>query len=226
MERVHLNAEKPFSEMRFVAVALKAIDAAQLHVGLLHRGDNQQEPRLLHLAWHLDLRNEAVRGKYVWVDPAVHERRAKQVAAFCRLVWRQNGRSIPYGFSPPSDCFDPGTARFLFGNTTLGLTCATFVIAVFHAVGLRLLDLDSWPQRADDESWQRRILDVLRQHGASPDHVRSVEAELGAERFRPEEVGGASAHRPWPVEFPIALELGKRIVTLLAQTGPLEGQGA
>jgi hypothetical protein len=216
MERVHIATEKPFSEVRFVAVALKPIDETQRHIGLLHRGDDRHEPMMLHLAWHLDLRNEPARADYVWVDPTIHERRAKQVAAFCRRVWRQNGKSIPYAFSHPNDCFDPTTAQFLFGKTKLGLTCATFVLAVFHAVGLQLLDLDSWPTRPDDVEWQRNVLGLLSERGASADHLRSVEAEPRAARFRPEETGGAAAHRPWPVPFAVAAEVGRQIVALMA----------
>lgn len=170
---------------------------------------------MLHLAWHLDLRNVSARPDYIWVDPSVNERRAKQVAAFCRRVWRQNGKSIPYAFSHPNDCFDSRTGQFLFGETKLGLTCATFIIAVFQAVGLKLLDLDSWPARPDDVQWQQSILDMLRQQGASADHLRSVDREVGAVRFRPEEVGGAAAHAPWPVGFGDASRIGEQIVDLL-----------
>src|SRR6185503_13834023 len=82
-------------------------------------------------------RNEAPDPDFLWVNPAAHPKRLVQVAALCRKIWRANqSGSIPYAFSPPNDCFDTNTGAFLFGPTRHGLTCASFVLAVFHHAGL------------------------------------------------------------------------------------------
>lgn len=142
------------------------------------------------------------------------------MAAFCRKVWRQNGRSLPYAFSAPNDCFDQETGRYLFGTGRLGLTCATFVIAVFQATGLSMIDLQSWPPRDEDAAWQRQMLRRLADHGAAPEHLASVQKEVGCARFRPEEVGGAAAADAWPATFEEARIQAETILDLLDRFSP------
>ena len=215
MERVHSLTEGSLGRLRHVGVALTRSGPSQRHIGLLHRETGSVSVRLLHLAWHCLLRNEVPDNHYVWVDPPINQHRARQVAAFCRKVWRQNRRRIPYAFSAPNDCFDVGTGRFLLGGSTLGLTCATFVIAVFQATGLPLVELESWPERLDDVEWQERMVALLKEHGADPRHVEHVEQEIGCARYRPEDVGGAAAHFPWPVSFEDAARNAEQILPLL-----------
>lgn len=194
---------------------MKAVEADQRHIGILHCGVSQAEVLLLHLAWHCDLRNDAPRDFLVWIDPPIHDVRARQLAAFCRKVARPNAQKIPYALSPPNDCFDTSTGDFLLRPATIGLTCATFVMAVFQAVGLQLIEASSWPARPEDEVWQRKILGLLAAKGADAEHVKRVEREVGASRFRPEEVGGAAAHEPWPAKFEDAARLAQEILERL-----------
>jgi len=223
VEHVHKTTERSFAEVRHVAVALKAIDTAQRHIGVLHGGRAAGDLFMLHLAWHLELRNDEPKPEYVWVDPPIPSARARQVAAFCRKVWRQNGRRVPYAFSVPNDCFNSVTGQFLFGPSRHGLTCATFVLAVFQATGFKMIDERTWRTRPDDGEWQQRIVGMLRSKGADPTHVAAVENEIGAARFRPEDVGGAAAHKPWPVLFEEATRIGNGIVRLLNADSPRAG---
>jgi hypothetical protein len=137
------------------------------------------------------------------------------VAAVCRKVWRANGRYVPYAFSPPNDCFDSVTWEFIFGPTRLGLTCSTFVLAVFHTARLPLVDYSSWPvNRPGDSEWQQRIVSLLK--GRAPEaHVEAVSREVGSARFRPEEVAGAATVNPLPASFELAAERGEQILELL-----------
>lgn len=215
MDRVHKASHLPITEVRHVGIALQAIDPSQRHIGILHRSTRTSEILQLHLAWHHELRNDSPKTNSVWVDPALPPPRAKQVAAFCRKVWRQNGKRIPYAFSFPNDCFDADNGAFLLGVSCIGLTCATFILAIFQAVGLRMVDESTWRNRDDDENWQRSIIELLREHGAPEEHVRAVEREVGAIRIRPEDVGGAAAYEPWPVVFDVAERVGQQIVIML-----------
>jgi len=223
LERVHKTADRAFAEVRHVALALKAIDAMQRqqrHIGILYETDTTGSLLMLHLAWHLDLQNDQPKSEYIWVDPMIAPARAKQVAAFCRKVWRQNGKRVPYAFGVPNDCFDSTTGQFLFGPSRHGLTCATFVLAVFQATGFKLIDESTWRSRPGDVEWQQGIVGALRLKGADPSHVAAVENEVGAARFRPEDVGGAAAHEPWPVSFEEATRIGNQIVQLLNAVRP------
>ncbi len=110
------------------------------HIGILHQDEGSDAFLMLHLAWHHRLRKEAPPVGFLWVDPAIHPRRLVQVAAICRKIWKANSAGgIPYAFSPPNDCFDVDSGKYLFGPTRLGLTCATFILALFHVAGLQLV---------------------------------------------------------------------------------------
>lgn len=215
MNRVYTAKQRSFEDIRHLAIALKAISPNQRHIGILHQSLEAKQVLMLHLAWHHDLRNDSPSEKYVWVDPAIPQARAKQVAAFCRKVWRQNKGKIPYAFSPPNDCFDLTTGEFLLGGQRFGLTCATFVMAVFQATGLPLIDLNSWPSRPEDVAWQSQIIELLKKTDAELTHINRAQQEIGSARFRPEEVGAAAACQPWPTSIEHVLPIAEQIVNLL-----------
>jgi hypothetical protein len=49
MERIHKHAEKPFDQVRFSAIAIRAIDASQRHIGILHKESAEKELLLSNL---------------------------------------------------------------------------------------------------------------------------------------------------------------------------------
>lgn len=219
MDRVHATADEGVSAIQFVAVAVKSVgpDRRQRHAGIFHRDPTTREVMLLHLAWHHDLRNELTESnRWLWVDPPIPSRRARNVAAKCRQIWRANEHDrIPYGFSPPSDCFDAEAHEYLVGPSRHGLTCATFVLAVFAHAGLLLARIETWPlARDEDREWQQMIAQSLEASGADKAHVAAVRSGIGCARFRPEEVAAAATQAP-PAEFPrieaLALEIVARL---------------
>lgn len=219
MERVFLRAERSLDNVGFVAISIFLNDVnqpEQQHIGIVYKAVDGGRNRFLHLAWHHSLKNEVAdeaipRIHCVWVDIDIPERRARQVAGQCRKVWKSNGRFVPYAFSPPNDCFDAETGQFLLGSTHLGLTCATFVLAVFAAQGIHLADFDSWPPRDDDIHWQRKMISELEGTGAPTSHIDAIQKEVGAIRLRPAEVAGSAALYPPKVHFSKAEEIGKEI---------------
>lgn len=90
-------------------------------------------------------------------------------------------------------------------------------MAIFQAVGLPMIDATEWPIRPEDTDWQGRVVDLLAANGADPDHVNRVKQDLGAARFRPEEVGGAAAHDPWPAKFQDASPFAQKILKCLTE---------
>lgn len=176
------------------------------HVGILLIDESTKEVRHLHLAWHDNLRFEPAGDIEWWMLPGVDPDRLVLVATEARHVWRENQSHIPYAFSQPVDCFDLVTHKYLFGPTKLGLTCATFVLAVFQCAGVPLVDCLSWPlahERPDDVAFQEMIIDQLRTYGADCSHVEKVERQVGMSRFRPAEVLGAGAEKSTPASFPV-----------------------
>jgi hypothetical protein len=218
MERLYTQENRPLSDIAHAAIAVRSVDSKQRHIGVLHREDGSSEVMLLHLAWHHDLRDQLPGPNYLWIDTPISGQRLRQVAAICRKVWRSNQRAVPYAFSAPNDCFDHVTGRFLLGPTRYGLTCVSFVLAVFEAAGLRLIQYEAWRARVEDREWQEMIVQHLETGNppASADHIAAVRTEIGSARYRPEEVAGAATMSQIPVDFQTACQLGEQVLRQLA----------
>jgi hypothetical protein len=223
MERVFAIAEQPIDDSLFVAVAIGEPEPNQRHVGILHRTANSTH-FLLHLAWHCILKNEAVLPDYfrLWAVPTIEPVRLRTVAAVCRRVWRKNAAGgLPYAFSSPEDSFDAATGALLLGPSRFGLTCASFVFGLFQAAGLQLALYGEWPQgRSGDQEWQEAMIEKLTGR-ADAEHIDHLRTEIGAARYRPEEVAAAAALAPPPAPFEKAAALGEQIVARLQQPAKL-----
>lgn len=219
MQRVHRTSERSLHADEHTAISIGQPNEAQRHIGILYRDSESGEILMLHLAMHHDLQNGTPDPSFLWVSPDIDPKRARQVGVICRSIWNSNGKYIPYAFSQPNDSFDENTWRFLIGPTRHGLTCATFVLAVFHHARLPLLDYSSWPtNRPGDAEWQQKIISWLKGR-ASEEHIRLLESEVGCVRYRPEEVAAAGTINPLPATFQIAAERGQQIVARLNGAG-------
>ncbi|MCA9685235.1 MAG: hypothetical protein KC457_23840, partial [Myxococcales bacterium] len=109
----------------------------------------------------------------------------------------QEKREFPYALRFEGTSF-AANGTLLLAPTARGLTCATFILAVFKAIGLDMVNEQSWPVRDDED---RRFLEAIRSQ-ATPEHVAILEREIedGVRRIRPDEVAGA-AMIEWPAEF-------------------------
>jgi hypothetical protein len=218
---VRFNNEHPFDTLRFAGVAIQVIGPARFHVGILHRPE-RGETELLHLAWHYDLRNEIPTNRYAWIQPPYPDMRLRAVAAHCRRVWKTHHVSgLPYGFRyRDSKLLTDG--QILHGKTEHGFTCATFVLLLFRAVGIELIDIPSWPARDSDKQWHAEMMHLLREHCSDEAtsenielHLQHLETEQGCARFRPEEVAGAASSDLFPTAFEQACRMGEAIARVL-----------
>ena len=106
----------------------------------------------------------------------------------------------------------------LLGPSQFGLTCASFVLAVFPAAGLALADYATWPSdRPGDRQWQEKIIQSL-EGRADQTHLEHPHNEIGAVRYRPEEVAAATALAPPAVQFERAEHLGMQILDRMKRT--------
>lgn len=184
---------EPFERAPFVVLAIKRAYPGQFHVGIVHRSD-AETPRLLHLAWHEDLRNGPPSAEYCWTRLPFERAICRSLAGICRKVarWYTEGEPLPYGFDDHGTAFDPNTGVVQLGSDSSGLTCSTFVLAVFRSQRYDLLRLDSWPNREEDEAWADQVACALEEDGATDEHVQRVRRCIGkAVRVRPEELVGA-----------------------------------
>lgn len=200
-----------------VGIALRRVADTQNHIGIIYR-TSPNEVRFCHLAWHHELRDEIARDDYFWCDCMWVENddiTGRIIAAKMTSISRNKG-IIPYGiyFEPPTFSSD---GKFLgFSGQGMGLTCATFVVAVFHSMAIFIIKEDTWPDRTDDIAWQESIIRTLENSGADMRHVSSARSHIGAARFRPEEIAAAAVDKNTPLEFSDAHQKAQRIQALLA----------
>jgi hypothetical protein len=164
------------------------------HVGVLFR-DRAGALRWLHLAFHHRLTHEDPPEGLRHVASTLDPERLALVAAMCERVVRRQGRNLPYGFRYDATRFAQDGALRL-GPEERGLTCATFVLAIYRSVGVEVLKLPEWPERPDDVTRFEALLQLLAAHGAERAHVSAVKQETGARRYRPAEVAGGSSCAP------------------------------
>ena len=214
MDNLFEVAKDSIDKARFIAVLIGETDLDQRHVGIWHC-EESVEAAVLHLAWHCRLKNDPCFPTYFcfWVYPKYPVLRLRQLASYCRRVWRKHeAGGIPFAFSQPYQMFDPVTGALLLGPAHFGLTCASFVLAVFDVVGLPLIDFTTWnAQREGDRQWQQQIIEKLRQH-AEEAHIQHLESEIGSVRFRPEEVVAATMLAPPAAVFETTVPVGEQIV--------------
>ncbi len=189
--------------------------AVGLHVGLMMtRGE---ERRFVHLAWHLQLRDDPPPDEGRGVPPsfgrAVSVTVRKRVLRVLDAVRRGQ---IPYGLDSQGVSVDAEGVVILGSRS--GLTCASFVAVVFASVNCPLVDLGTWDERTsarrrEDDEAQFTLVAHLRRH--YPAHAERVAAEIGCNRLRPEEIAAASGMTPHPVKFAAAAAAGAKLAEVV-----------
>jgi hypothetical protein len=178
------------------------------HTGILYRSSGVLF--IMDLQWHEMLRCEPCHKPHHFVVPVLEEEEIDGIVGMCRLIHRRHNVEqryrIPYAFQPGNNTrFNLQTGELMLGDG-LGLSCSTFVLAVFESVGVSLVDFNGWPQRSGDNERHEILLKDMRsgipKHSippAAPEHVAKVEASLPCIRVRPEEVAAAGLFDDLPV---------------------------
>lgn len=198
-----------------VAICVTDVGRQLVHAGVLHWESNEA-PQLLHLAFHAWVANDVLpdpRFKLFWSELPLGDDAAAAVAGFCRRVARRPPQ-IKYGIVYEGGRLAADGEAILAGRA-VGLTCATFVLALLGTFNHHLLALESWPSRPEDDSWHQHIISMLmdwqqRRPGLVTDeHIDAVRRERGCRRYRPEEVA-AAAKASWPADFRAVDALGQQ----------------
>lgn len=190
------------------------ITTAAEHVALIYEGNG--DLRRLHLAFHRNVRDEVhSTGRYYWVKPrSLEDDVLRGVSMLCHKIARSMP-DVPFGI-------DFGTSKFvetssgtfeLQSTSGTGLTCATFIQAVFRSYGMELIL--THPGRIEDEEWRRSIVSHLRTWGYA-DQADDVENMVGEWwRVTPADVASSGLFAEIPVAFtdldPVARALGKSL---------------
>jgi hypothetical protein len=155
MDRVYKTINKPLTEIDLVAVG---IFSSRTHIGLLHKvpvdGNEAVETvKLLHIGWYNDWGDseEAAKQCTFWVALGLSPEQAILVSEMCKLVAKRNSeRQLAFGIGGnPERIFDEH-GDFIPDAAKKGITCAAFVLAIFHRSGFPLARYAEWPVRQDD----------------------------------------------------------------------------
>jgi len=202
-----------------------------LHAGVLFfdiRG--KHEVMLLHLGMHHALRCEEPTG-YHWVELSIIPERARLIARLCRKIeQRYPDGKLKYALSYTGGAFAADGAYLT--ESGRGLTCVTFVLAVFAGQGVSLIQSDAWPVRDEDKKAQLAIVALIESEmkknqagleGAEleaarkedHEHLEAVRKEVGCARFRAEEVAAAGASPSTPADFTYSSSQGVIVKKML-----------
>lgn len=232
MDRVHRQSERTIDDVEHIGVVIAEPRDNQRHTGILYRVSASDPLQYVHLTGHCQFcweraldPNCSVQPNDCWIAPAIHKSRLVQLAAVCDVIASENpSDAIRTGFSSPIGVFDEKTKKFLLGPTQGGLTCASFVLAVFENAQLPLVEYSGWPPPdTEDYTWQESVLNGLRRlrsrhpHLVSQEHIDCVQKDVGnSVRYRPEQVAAAAAMREMrPVKYRYASTLGEQVVKML-----------
>ena len=186
-------------------------DEEQFHCGISY--DLNKGFKALHLEWHHRLAfTEEPKEFTHWIKPNIHKTRQLMVSTKCRRIRKYLDKiPIPYALLYDQTTFNQD-GMLTLGEKEHGLTCATFVLAVFNSCGIKLIDTENWPSRKEDTIWHELIIKVLNSsRSISQKHKENVANEKGCARFRPEEVGMSSTFAIQPGATEEIIEKGKML---------------
>ena len=198
LERLHCPSKRPFEELGNIGLAIlcrpQTPEAEEIrHLGIVYRTPRYgaNTIHLLHVPSHMGSVRGRLRNDYGWLEPILPRPLARLLVAQCvRIMERYEYQGLPYGLRYAYAQFDVNGEYKPNGDK--GLTCATFVLAVFASAGLELLRREEWFLRIDDRRDKKRLIRGVRDGGAQQ-HAAVLESEdeMAAPRFRPEEVVAA-----------------------------------
>lgn len=199
----------PFDNVADLGIAIRTIRGEQqLHIGLLYKIDDSPA-LILNLRGHLELKNETPSIEYRWLQIELDEFNRRTIANLCRLIAAKS-QAIPFGFTYNGSYF---TLRgdYLGHDLGEGLTCATFVMALFETYSIPLLKIAEWPRhQAEDMIWQARQAGIVEARRGRT-IAGAVRAHIGEPRFHPEHVTAGSVSASRPLGYEDAKRLGARI---------------
>ena len=128
--------------------------------------------------------------------PRIAPERLQLLAALCKLIvdnYASDG--LPYGFSSGAHFSRQGMLEPPEGFT--GLTCASFVLAIFESEALEIIDHSAWLADPSDEEWERHIIQILECClGIEHEHVQALQKTVPSARYSPQHVTAAAVSFP------------------------------
>ena len=153
--------------------------------------------KIIHLATHKDVRVDDEWGHFlIWVKPKMPAMLQESLIPFFEVIESKinaGAYHIPYGFKYENFSSFDGNGDLVLGTGSKGLSCSTYVITLFHSIGIDLVDIGNWPSRPEDLPWYYEIIQLFANNGMKSEFLNNLIKEIGAPRFRPEETAVSSA---------------------------------
>ncbi|MDC2858641.1 hypothetical protein [Delftia sp. DT-2] len=193
-----------------IGITTQKENPKQRHVAIIYKRDDNGFG-LIHLGWHNYFLHQRWDEEYHWVVlPGLDIEQQELFVDWAKLVcMKEPDHPIPYSilFRPDGN-FD-SSGCFISSNDGSGLTCATFVLALFSDFGIPIAEHTTWPVgRENDVSWMNNILDSLSEYVKSryPEYLPSIAIQRlqakALRRFRPEDVVAcAGLYHDTPISF-------------------------
>lgn len=165
----------------------------QIHCGVAY--DLMSAINILHLKTHKKPKHDTAWGDFLCVvKPSLSAIEQELLLPYFDAIKesiREGHHVVPYGFRYLEFATIDSQGQLTLGAHGSGLTCATYVLTLFHSNGFDLIDISNWPSREEDNKWYDGIInlffhfaDVL---GFSGKNLVRLKEEKGCPRIRPEE---------------------------------------
>jgi hypothetical protein len=210
--------KKAFDEVEDIGVVIRTLgEQRQVHIGMLYKIGSAAALNL-SLREHLDLRNEPPTASYCWMQIQLDEINRRLLASLCSVI-ASKSKSIPYGFTYNGQYFTLA-GDYLPRDLGHGLTCATFVMALFETYSIPVLIQSEWgPAEYEDQVWQSQMVQQIA-FRKGDFFASAVGKFVGHPRYKPEHVAAGAIDQQRPLGLTAAQKLGKRIMRDLAKMRP------
>ena len=173
----------------------------QSHSGILYLNP-EGEAKLLHLENNRTLTKESPNSDFVWLHVNLPDIVKNLICLHCDIISENSQGKILYDIDPTGITFDiDGVFTQKVPHT--GLTCGTFILAVFRDVGIELINQNHWPIRENDIKWQKMIVNLFSRY-LEPNSNELINKKIDDKlilRFRPEEVVSSATLKNMPNTF-------------------------
>lgn len=208
---------------------ITTISCRKGHCGILYKKNNEyfHFEQLGHFKTHLTNKvfgKEGIESNnytYLWSKLTLKEERQRQIPRICWQVNQYNKQGFPFGGAIVNDLEYLPIGRFISEqNDTVSFTCSTFVLSIFKAAQIQLINEESWEQRESDIKFQRKILRRLKKMmmNVIPNfpkvklkHVINQKNSLGRSRIEPEEVSVSGTNPVLPSNYDYCKENSKHL---------------
>ena len=162
LPQLNKGSDVPFDALNTLGVAIKAIGSEGRHVGIIYKIDNNPT-KMCDLAFHHWLRTDALDESYYWIQARINYPRMRAIAVGIHRLANRKDVKIQYSTFYDGHYFKGSNLDYTRNGAGEGLTCATFVMAVFRRFAVELFNVAEFPLRAGDEEFKKWVVDQIRQ---------------------------------------------------------------